>query len=370
MKRPLVLLSGIILSVILLSLIYPSNPNTPGILDRFIKKEKQTAAAPVDAEKTYSIESTVKISGNGNALAWSKDEENLYISKPVEKSTDGEEELYVLDSRGKGKKINSKYKFYNIRDAKLSPDGKVLAFISGVAEGKSSLYIYYIKDESFKDITPSKVKDMGVTSYDWDTESSQIIMSADIENPKIEIYSLLSHKTKKLDMKLKSCTNVSFSIGNTIIFSDENDDGVYEIYSADMDGKNIVPVIGGSDFVTSPDKYKIAILTDENGLEGLKVFNIKLKDTQNVISEPVYNIYWLSNSVDLMYSKVNDCEKDNTYAGNIYYLRQSVQDIKVMDVVYPVFVSSASGNKIALTSPVTLDAKDEDKGIFTGKLEK
>lgn len=370
MKRPLVLLSGIVISIILLILIYPSNPNTPGILDRFIKKREQPTPVTVNAEKTYSIDSSVKISGNGNALAWSKDGEDLYYSKPVEGDTNGLEELWVSKSNGSGKEVSSKYKLYNIRNAKLSPDGNILSFISGGTEGKSDLFIYYIKDRSFKDITPSKVKDMGVTSYDWDTESSQIIMSADIENPKIEIYNLVSHKSKRLDMKLKACTNVSFSINKGIIFSDENDEGTYEIYSADIDGKNIVPITGGDDFVTSPDKYKIAILTDENGLEGLKLYYLAVKEEKNVLSEPVYNIYWLSNSMDLMYSKANDCEKDNTYLSNIYFLRQGVQDIKVMDVVFPIFVPSANGSKIALTSPVILDAKGTDKGIFTGKLEK
>lgn len=371
MKKPLALLLGIVLSIVLLSLIYPSNPSTPGILDKLIKpQQQQPAPVSVDAEKTYRIDSPVKIDANGSALAWSKDEENLYFSKPVQGDSNGREELWVSSSKGKNKKLDSKYKFYNIRDAKLSPDGKVLAFISGIAEGKSSLYIYNVKDESFKNITPSKVNDIGVTSYDWDSESSEIIMSMDIESPKIEIYDMVSRKTRKLDIKLKACTNVSFSIKNSIVFSDENESGVYEIYSADIDGNNISPVIGGRDFVTSPDKYKLALLTDENGMEGLRIYYMALKQMKEALYEPVYNIYWMSNSVDLMYSKVKDCNKGNPYIGNIYYLKQGTQSIRVMDVIYPIFVPSANGDKIALTSPVTLDAKDQDKGMFTGRLEK
>lgn len=370
MKKPLVLLFGIIISILLLSVIYPLNPNTPGILDKFIKKQKQAVPSYVDAEKTYSITGTEKIAVNGNGLAWSKDEENLYFSRPVQDDTNGQEELWVLDSKGRENKINSKYKFYNIRDTKMSPDGNNLAFISGITEDKSSLYIYNIKDGSFRDITPSKVVDMGVTSYDWDTGSSQIIMSVDIEKPSIEIYNMVSHKTKKIDMDLKACTNVSFSINKSIIFSDEDDSGAYEIYTADMDGKNVVPVTGGHDFVTSPDKYKVAILTDKDGMEGLKIYYVALKQTKEALSEPVYNIYWLSNSVDIMYSTVEDCEKDNSYTGYIYYLRQGVQTIKVTDAVYSIFVPSGNADKIALASPVTLDVKDADKGLFTGRLEK
>jgi Periplasmic component of the Tol biopolymer transport system len=367
MKKPLALLIGIILSIIMLSVIYPSDPGKAGLLDRFIKPKSQPTPTPVEADTTYRLDNVVRVDGMGKALIWSPDEKNLYYSKPA--GNDGSEELWVSDLK-ESKKINSKFKFINIRNLKWSPDSNTLSFLSGEDDSGNKLYIYDFKSGTVKDITPTKTNDIGVTSYDWDSDSMEIVMSVDAASPMIEIYNMQSKKFRKLDMKLKVCSNVSFYLDKGIIFSDQDDNGVYKIYSAGRDGKNVNFVAEGGNFIISPDKYKLAIMSDENGLEVLQVFYIATKENKVILPVPAYNVYWLSNSSDLMYSMESDCTKDSVYGGNLYYVSKDMKSIKVTDVVYPIFVPSASGSRIAITSPSNLSAKDDNKGVFTGKLNR
>jgi Tol biopolymer transport system component len=372
LKRPIILLFGIIISIVLLSLIYPTDPGKIGLLDRMIKSGKKPAPTPanVDAEVTYSIYNTIKIDDQGEAIIWSPDETDLYYSKPVEDGKNGQEELWVLDSDDGEWKIISELDFFNIRDARWSPDGNILSFISGANDGMASLIIYDSRSGEIKDITPQKVNDIGITSYDWESGSNEIMMSLDIVNPKIEIYNLKTEKARKLNIKLKSSGNAAFYTGGRVMFSDIDDTGKYMIYTTGMSGDNIKQMVEGRSFKLSPDKKIVAILSDEDGQDGLWIYRIETNEKKNIITEPISNIYWLSSSFNLIYSTEEECSSRFVYREIIHYIEQNLKVINITNAVYPVFVPSAKGSRIAMSSPQYIQGDDKDKGLFIGRLSK
>lgn len=369
-KKPLTLLVGIIFSIILLSIIFPSDPSKPDLITR-IKGTGKDIILRSDTVRSYRIGDIVKIDDSGKALIWSFNEIYLYYTKPA----DGEgqeifEELWIGDIWGNKEKVLSKLKFRNIRDAKWSPDGSMLCFISNIDENKSGIFLYDTTEKAITDITPKNLSDEGVTSYGWDSESLHIIISVDIRKTGIEIYDVKARKASKLEMDLKACRNVDFYKDNLIIFSYMDIDSKYKIFTADRLGKNIEFVTEGQEFLVSPDKSRLSILSDSQGQRGLWIYNIENKVTNRISSSPIYNIYWLPNSMNLIYSMEEDCRSRYTYRGNLRYLEYDMNVIDVTGAVHTIFVPSVNGKKIAMTSPVTMEDKMENKGVFIGQLYK
>ncbi len=365
LKRPITLLIAVVISVIALSIMFPTGPGEIDIISRIrLAKEKPAVTETV---KEYKIDEISRLSDSGNAIAWSHDEKSLYCSAGVQDTDDyGLEDLYLFDLQGNKKKINSKIKLYNISDAKWSSDFNMLAFISTHDE-KSSLIIYDVERNAMKDITPKNVLDVGVTSYDWDNESLNIIMSVDISNPRIEIYNLKSGKSGKLDISLKECRNVSFFTNGKIIFS-ANDGNKYKIYEADMYGKNVVPITEGWDFNISPDRHKLSILSDGDGQRGLWIYDMTSHEKSGISVSPIYEAYWLDDSTSLMYSIELDSRNTEIYKGTIYCYGKDGKTTNVSGAIYTRFVPSLGGNKIAMISPESYKVKKEDKGIFIGNI--
>ena len=372
MKKPLALLIGILISIIILSIIFPADPQKPDLISLLKKSRDSQIKNPVnkETEKKYRIEGLTKIDDAGNALVWSPDEGYIYYSKKVkDQKEEGLDELWKSDLKGKKEKIESKIKLYNIKNGKWSLDGAFLAFISTLND-KNSLIIYDIKEGTVKDITSVKTSDIGVTSYDWDDDSLNIVMSLDIVNPRIQIYSLITQKSRKLDMKLKTCKDVAFYINGGIVFSDEDQDAKQNIYSCDKAGKNIEHIIEGQDFVISPDRCKLAILSNENSQEGLWIYNTRTKEKKSLTLYPVSCVYWLSNSLNLIYSMEEDTRNNYTYKGNIYYVEKNMNITSITGVIYTLFVPSKSGSDIVMTSQDSKIDKQDNKGVFFGELYK
>lgn len=361
MNRPIVLLVALTASIILLSILFPSNSSNSGLTstNQPVGNNKQAATAVV---KNYSILNQNKVDSSGAALQWSPDGKMLYYSKPAK---GGHEELWVTDMSGSSKRIGSNIEFSSISDVKWSPDGRILSFISTLNE-KSSLFIYNTSNGELKNITPKKIDDVGVTSYDWDDESLNIIMSIDLSAPKIQIYSISSGKAGKVDINIKGCSNAAFYRSGKIIFSGKDGDG-YSIFTADMSGKNVEKIIGGKDFIISPDRYELAILSDDEGQEGFWLYNLSSKTKKELLLTPVHNVYWISNG-DMIYSTEEDCQTGQPYKGTIYYLSQEGRVINIKGGIYTIFVPSNDGAKIAMTLPQSSGA--EDSGVFTGELFK
>lgn len=360
-------MAGIIAAIVLLSFIFPSDPSKPDIITR-LKGTKININT--ETVKNYRIGDIVPIDSSGSVLIWSLDENYIYYTKPAkEGENDGSEELWVSNLHGKKQKINSKYKFYNIRDARLSPDGTMLCFISTTGDS-NELFLYDINKKTIINITPGKVSDVGVTSYDWDDESLYIIMSVDIVRPRIELYNVMSQKFIKLDMKLRACRDVAFYKGDNIIFSDKDEDSKYKIFTADRTGKGIKPVTEGEDFILSPNRENIAILSDGNSQSGLWVYNMTTGNSRVVSSESIYNAFWLTNSVNLLYSTEQDCKSRYTYGSFIYYLEGDFKKTEISGAIHTIFVPSNSGSKIAMTSPDYMEDKNENKGVFVGQIYK
>lgn len=368
MKKPIMLLFAIVMSVIVLSILFPLEPGKMDFISRLrLSKEK----SPVSSEvvRDYKVIDVSRLSDSGSAIAWSPDEKGLYCSLEVRDSDEEDlEELWLFDLQGNKKKVNSKIKLYNINSAKWSPDGSMLAFVS-TNNDRNSLIVYDTKNNSLKDVTPKKILDVGVTSYDWDDESLNIIMSVDISSPRIEIYSIRSGKSARLDMNLKECRNASFYTEGKIIFSD-TDGEKYRIYEADRYGKNVAPVTEGWDYVISPDRHKLAILSDGDGQRGLWVYYTSLNEKSELSVSPLYEAYWLNNSSNLMYSMEIDSKRSDIYKGNIYYYGKDIKTITVSGAIYTVFLPSAGGGKIAMTSPDSTGVSKENTGIFIGNLYK
>jgi Tol biopolymer transport system component len=368
-KKPLVLLWGIFFSILALSILFPSDPNKPNILDIMNKEEKKQVVHE-DKDLGYRIEGLVRVDTSGKALAWSLDEKNIYYSKKVQGKS-GLEELWITDVKGQKQKIESSIEFYNIRDARISPNGRYLSFISGNLDDKNKLYIYDTTNNNIKDITPLKAEDTGVTSYDWDEQSLNIIMTADIVNPGIVIYSVDSGHMRKLDMNLNACRNVGFLRGNKIIFSDQDEEGLKsKIYTANSSGKNVKILLDGRDFIVSPNKNKIAILSDENLQEGLWVYNLDRNKKINITLNPTYNVYWLPRNPELIFSTEEDSLNRKPFRKDLYVSDDSGKIDNVSDAIYTIFVPSKTGKKIAITSPDYAETTEDKVGVFWGELSK
>lgn len=369
MKKPLALLFGIFFSIFTLSILFPSDPNKPDILDILNKREKKQIIH-VDKDLGYRIEGLIRVDTSGKALAWSLDEKNIYYSKKVQGGS-GLEELWITDIKGQKQKIESDIEFYNIRDARISPNGRYLSFISESLNDINKLYLYNTSNNTIKDITPPNIEDTGVTSYDWDEQSLNIIMTVDIVNPRIEIYSINSEHTRKLDIKLKLCRNVGFLKDNKIVFSDQDDEGLKsKIYTANRSGKDIRILLDGRDFIVSPNKNKIAILSDENLQEGLWVYNLDRNKNIKISSNPTYNVYWLPRNPEIIYSMEEDSLNRKPFKKDLYISDDSGRVDNVSDAIYTIFVPSKTGKKIAITSPAYAETTEDKVGVFWGELSK
>lgn len=369
MKRPLTLFIGIILSIIILSVIYPSDPGKTSIIDRITMRSNSVTLTPVNQQHNYAIADIKKLDSEGTALAWSPDGKRIYYAKNVEGAKDGEEELWVCDTGSTGAKIDSVIKMYNLGNARWSPDGKKLAFMSGSFESFTRLLVLDTDSGEILDITPDKASDAGVTSYDWDKESVEVIMTTNIVSPKIEIYSFLTNKFRKLDLDLKYCSNAAFFADNGIVFSDVDQSGVYKIYNADRYGRGAYPLAEGQNFIVSADRCRIAILSDGNTQSGLWVYDNITKKTKTIRYQPIYSVYWLSNN-GMLYSTEEDCTDDSTYHGLIYCLDQDMNSTTVEDAVYPIFVPDQKGDMVAMTVPYMIGGDNKDMGVYIGKLKK
>lgn len=370
LKRPLTLLVGIIFSIIALSIIFPADPSKPDLIT-LIKGSGENVKIYKNTVRNYTVRNIKKIDDSGNALIWSLDERFLYYSKPVKDNEQkGAEEIWINDLHGNSEKVNSKIKLYNIRNAKWSPDGTMLCFMSDIEENKVGLYIYDTAKKTINNITPKNIQDLGVTSFDWDDESLYIIMSIDIVKPCIEVYNTKTLKHKRMDINLKSCVNVAFYKDERIIYTDKDISSKYRIYTSDMSGKNIKYITDGQKFILSPDKDKLVILCDINGQEGLWVYDIMTKQKKMITSWPVYNISWLSEELGLLYSNDADCKNKYTYSGSIYYLESNLKSTEISGAIHTIFVSTISGKKIAMTCPNFMEDKKENKGVFIGEIIK
>ncbi|HBM80935.1 MAG: hypothetical protein QME45_10785 [Clostridiales bacterium] len=364
MKKPLELLISIIISIVLLSIIFPSDPKKTDLITQFrsyIKSGKKSAEI-----KNYTLGRLLQVDEDGSALIWSTDEKHLYYSKPSEDM--GSDELWVSDLKEYKSNIESDIQLINIRNPKLSPDGKMLAFISGPEE-KNSLILYNMNTGQFKDITPTKIFDIGITSYDWDTDSKNILMSLDLVSPSIQIYNIEMDEIKKFNIKLRNCRNAAFYKNGGIMFSQLDEDGKYKIYTADSRGGNITYIAEGWDFILSDDMNKIAILSDGDGQGNLSVYNIDSKKTVNLLSSPASNVYWVSDG-SLLYSSERDSANAKVFEGDIHYYGNDGKQKIITGAIHTIFVPSESGNKIAMTSPAYMNGKKEEKGIFFGELLK
>lgn len=368
MKKPIALFCTIITVIVMLSVMFPSDPTKPDIISR-IKHKTPPPSPNLNVSNDYMITGINKLTGSGKAIAWSKDEKYIYYSTDVKDSDEpGLEELRVCDMNGEKRTIDTDIKLYNINNAKWSPDGSMLAFIS-TNDDRNNLMIYNINDGSIKDITPKKVTDTGVTSYDWDDDSMSIIMSVDISNPRIEIYSFKTGKSVRLDISPVSCRNVAFYRDNRIIYSDILE-GRYKILSADRSGKNPSLITEGWEFKVSPDRHKIAIMSDGDGQRGLWVYYTSLNERKELSHLSVYDAYWTNDSSNLLYSIEEDSRNNYIYKGYIYYYNKDMKTINIRDAVYNIFLPSDTGNKIAMTSPEFFVDKEEEMGIFIGDLYK
>jgi Tol biopolymer transport system component len=368
MKKPLALLLGIVAAIVLLSLMFPSDPGKPDIITIIKNWTGKVKEPPKDTEG-YRVGELFRVDSPGKALIWSYDEMNIYYSKPVEGDKNGREELWVSDIKGNRKKIETSDKLYNIGSAKWDSSGSLLAFTSTIGD-KSSLFIYNIADGSMKNITPPNIKGEGITSYDWDDQSMYLIMTVDIASPRIYLYNIKTQKLSRLDMKLNYCMDAAFGGNNTIVYSDRNEEDQYIIYRADITGKNQVPIAEGQGFKISPDRKKLAILTDGNLQDGLWIYDIASTKRTLLYSWPVYDVYWVSGSDSLMYSTIEDCNSEEGYTGTIYYVGRDSKEVSIKGVVYPIFASSRDGARIAMTSPQYISGNEENKGVFIGVLYK
>lgn len=365
MKKPMLLLISIFLSIIMLSILFPEDPTQPDIISR-LKPNKTDTKETQTLSNNYKVININKLTGSGDALAWSPDEKCLYYS--VHANNSGVEELWVCDMNGSKKRLAENTELYNISKAAFSPDGRMMAFIS-LKDDIANLMVYDIDKDEVKNITPRKTYDTGVTSYDWDNDSSSIIMSVDISNPQIEIYNFKTDKIARLDMELTNCRNVAYYGSDKIMYSDM-DDGRYSIFSADRYGRNRKFITEGWEFKISPDRHKIAIISDADGQKGLWIYNIDLNRKNTLSSSIIYDVYWMQDSSSLMYSVQEDNRNNYAYKGYIYYYNKDNKVINISGAMYTIFIPSGTGNKIAMSSPEYVTLKKEETGIFLGELYK
>lgn len=359
MNKPILLLVAIAVSIIVLSVLFPSGSNIQNAPEnkKTVENKAQTSNIPVE---NYRIVNTNKIERLGTAIAWSPDKKYIYYTIPSE---NGRQELYARDMDGNKKRIGENVKLYSINDAKWSPDGTMLSFISTYKD-KSKLYIYDTSNGKLKDITPSKISDVGVISYDWDEESLNIIMAVDIANPKIELYSIRSGKAGRIDIDVENCTDVAFYRDGKIIYSDRQN-GKYKIFVADLSGKNIETISDGRNFAISHDRYRLAVLSNGDGEEGLWILNMITKDKRKYSYVPVRQVYWTLTDT-LMYSTEEDYMSKTPYGGSIYIVKDDGRALGISGAIYSIFTPSLDGMEIAMTSPEFIEG--EDKGIFIGKV--
>lgn len=367
MKRPLTLLVGIVLSIILLSILFPSDPTKPDILSKIKSKENKPPVVE-ETVKKYRISDILKLEDIGNALAWTLDEKYLYYTKPVE-GEDGSvsEEIWFSNLEGNKQKVDIELKLTGIRNAKWSEDGSMMAFIANIEENKSGLFIYDKNKNTLLDITPKKFSDIGVISYDWDRKSQNIVMSVDIVGSSIYIYNLKNQKTSKLAIQLKSCRDVAFYDNEKIIFSNMDENLKYRIYTSDMSGENIKFVVEGQNFILSPNKKKMAITTDGDSQNGLWVYNIESKVMKSINSLPMHNVYWLGND-NLLYSTEVDARLKYAYEGVIYFVEKNMEITDITGAVHTIFTPSKSGKYIGMTSPEDMEDSKGNQGVFIGQL--
>jgi len=369
-KRPLALLIGIIISIISLSIMFPSDPEKPDIIS-IIKSIRQKKGEQSKPAKNNIISDIIKIDDSAYALTWSPDEDYLYyIKKANIGKYDEFEEIWISDIRGNKRKIYSNFKFNNTRDAKWSPDGTMLCFISNLSSNRNSLFIYNTSDNSIKDITPYNVEDLGVTSYDWDEESMFLVISTDIIKPCIDLYNIKTNKYSRIDIELASCKNVAFSKDGNIIFSDIDENFKYGIFYVDKSGKNKVHITDGQEFLLSPDRQKLAILSDTDMQKGLWIYDMNTNEKKVLSNWPVYNIYWMSDGISLLFSMEEDCKSKYTFKGTIYRLDKDLKMHTITGAVHTIFVSSKSGSRVAMTSPDTMEDSKDNKGVFIGQVYK
>jgi len=350
----------------MLSIIFPSDPDKPDLLSRF-RKENQKTRIQADTVRKYRVGDIFKVDDSGTALIWSFDEKYFFYTK---KAADRGEEIWVSDLKESKEKINSNIKLFNIRDARWSPDGTMLCFMANISDEEGGIFIYTQEDKTIRDITPNNLSDAGVTSYDWDDDSLFVIMSADVVKPNIFLYNIRSRKSSRLDMSLKDCRNVAFSKDKGIIYSDMDLSSKYKIYTADSKGKNPEIIADGQKFLLSPHRQKIAILSDTDSQPGLWIFDVANGQKKMVSPQPIYDIYWLSNNINLMFSTEEDSLSRYTYRGNIRYMDKDFNTIDVTGAVHTMFVPSKTGKRIAMTSPDFMDDKSDKKGVFIGELYK
>lgn len=369
-KKPLTLLVGIIVSIIALSVIFPSDPQKPDLVS-IIRNKIQRPDKQAEALKNNKISNLLRVDDSGFALTWSPDEKYLYYIKENNSVKGGAfEELWFSDIHGNKYKINSKFKFYSTKDAKWSPDGTMLCFISSLEQNKSRLFMYDTGNNIIKDITPDNVQDVGVTSYNWDDESLFLIMSIDIIKPRIDLYNIRANKYSRLDIELLSCKNVAFIKGNNIIFSNRDENFKYKIFTAGKSGGNVNYLTDGQEFLLSPDREKLVILSDIDIQKGLWIYDINSGKKKTLSNWPVYNAYWLSDSESLLFSMEEDCKIKSTYKGTIYKHDKDLKVSEITGAVHTIFVSSKSGGRIAMTSPDYMEDIKENKGIFIGQVFK
>ncbi|KPU42983.1 protein TolB [Oxobacter pfennigii] len=367
MKQPLTLLFGIIISILFLSIAFPADPMQPDLITR-IAGNKEEVKTPLETVRNYRVGDVTKIDDAGTALIFSPDEEELYYTK---KSDDNSyEEIWISNLKDYKGIINTKLKINDIRNAKWSPDGKQLCFMGDLSPGTTSLFTYSATTKLIKEVTPKNIKDMGVTSYDWDNESLYLVMSVDIVKPFIELYNTHTGKFSRVNLKLRSCRNVAFYEDDKLMYSDLDENNEYKIYTVEKSGKNAEFIADGQSFILSPNKNKMAILADLNSQQGLWIYNIINKNIKQLRTEPINNIVWLSDNTNIIFAEEDDCKSKYTYSGSLYYVENNLQETEITGTVYPIFTASESGRKIAMTSPDYVEDRTENKGIFAGTLFK
>jgi len=360
----LILLISIIVAIAMLCIIFPLDSGKPGFFGVFLWPSSGLKLTG-ESKSNYSIRNILKIDDNGSVLTWSVDDKHLYYSKPAqEKGEEGLEELWASDIKGNIERIDTEVKLYNIENAKWSPDGTILSFVSNHNDIKY-LFIFDTSSGIIKDITPKKIYDEGVISYNWDDESLNIIMVVDVVNPKIEIYNMRSQKVGKINIHLNACATAAFYGSKNIIFSDRDSEG-FEILKSDISGDNISSIVEGREFVISPDRNKLVILSDGDSQRGLWLYNIEKNEKKELLSNPIYNLYWLSDGNNLICSTVDYLENGQEFPGNIYYMMKDTSIINITGAARTIFVPTQSGSTIAMSCPQSID--DNSKGVFIGEV--